>query len=46
MKEKWLITVAGYGSFEFDGTEQEAENMRSHKARWEKAIATKKKFNS
>lgn len=38
----WKITVGhGYGSFEFKGTEKEAEEMRKHKARWEGAKATK-----
>lgn len=33
---KWLITVGGgYGSFEFEGTKQEAETMRKNKARSE-----------
>lgn len=38
---KWKITVAGYGEFEFEGTAEEAEEMRRHKARWEGAIAKK-----
>jgi len=37
----WIITVGGYGSFEFEGTEQEAEEMRQHKASWEGAPAKK-----
>ena len=42
-KQKWIITVGGgYGSFEFAGTEKEAEEMRAHKANWEQAVATKK----
>ena len=40
-KKKWLIKVLGYGSFVFNGTEEEAEEMRQHKARWERAVATK-----
>ena len=40
--ETWVITVAGYGSFDFHGTEREAEEMRRHKSRWEGAVATKK----
>lgn len=39
---KWIITVEGYGSFEFEGTEQEAEEMRKHKANWEGGVGTKK----
>ena len=34
-KLKWNIWVSGYGGFDFEGTEEEAEEMRSHKARWE-----------
>lgn len=42
---KWLITVGGgYGTFEFEGTEEEAEEMRRHKANWEGAVATKEKI--
>ena len=37
----WVITVAGYGSFGFIGTEVEAEEMRRHKASWEGGVATK-----
>jgi len=37
----WKIRVAGYGTFDFIGTEAEAEDMRCHKARWEQAIAHK-----
>ena len=42
MKSKWwLITVGGYGSFAFYGTETEAEEMRQHKARWEGGVGRK-----
>jgi len=42
---KWLITVGGgYGSFEFDGTKQEAETMRKNKARSECAPATMRRL--
>lgn len=34
-KTKWTIWVSGYGSFDFEGTKAEAEEMRAHKARWE-----------
>lgn len=40
----WIIWVAGYGPFEFEGTEAEAEEMRAHKANWEQGIA--KKFDT
>ncbi len=39
----WIISVGGYGSFFFCGTEQAAEKMRRHKARWEQAAAQKRK---
>ena len=40
----WIITVgAGYGEFNFYGTEQQAEEMRYHKANWEHAVATKRR---
>lgn len=39
----WIIAVGGgYGSFEFVGTEEEAEEMRRHKAEWEGAVARKR----
>jgi hypothetical protein len=41
-KMEWLITVSGYGSFIFEGTEKEAEERRSKKAIWENAIARKR----
>ena len=31
----WMIRVAGYGTFEFTGTQAEAEEMKVHKANWE-----------
>lgn len=41
-RERWLICVGGgYGCFVFDGTEEEAEAMRRHKAGWEQAVARK-----
>lgn len=39
--EKWQIFVAGYGQFDFEGTEAEAEEMRAHKSRWERGVGTK-----
>lgn len=38
----WVISVAGYGSFLFEGSEKEAEEMRAHKARWERGIGRKR----
>jgi hypothetical protein len=39
----WVIYVGGgYGAFLFDGSEQEAEQMRKHKANWERAVAAKR----
>ncbi len=35
MAEQWKIRVSGYGTFDFTGTEAEAEEMRRHKAQWE-----------
>lgn len=37
----WMIRINGYGTFEFEGSEQEAEDMRSHKARWERGVGIK-----
>ena len=43
LKRKWVIQVGGgYGEFFIDGTEEEAEEMRKHKATWEGAIARKR----
>lgn len=41
-KDTWVIRVAGYGAFLFAGTEQEAEQMRMHKANWEQGIGHKR----
>lgn len=38
---KWKIRVQGYGTFDFEGSEHEAEEMRLHKARWEGGSAMK-----
>lgn len=39
----WVIIVgSGYGAFLFRGSEVEAEEMRVHKARWERAVAQKR----
>jgi len=39
---KWIIYVGNYGSFLFEGTELEAEEMRQHKAVWEGGIGRKR----
>jgi len=41
-KKHWVILVANYGAFVFKGTEDEAEEMRKHKANWERAVAQKR----
>lgn len=38
---KWMIRITHYGTFDFDGTEEEAEAMRSHKATWERGTGMK-----
>ena len=41
--EMWVIRIGGdYGSFLFEGTEEEAEQRRKDKARWEGAIGLKR----
>lgn len=40
-KQRWRITLPIYGSFIFEGTEEEAEEMRAHKANWEGECAVK-----
>lgn len=40
-RDKWLIRIQGYGTFDFDGTEAEAEEMRRHKANWERGNGMK-----
>lgn len=39
--EIWTIRISGYGTFEFEGTEQEAEEMRKNKAQWERGNGLK-----
>lgn len=41
-KPKWVIMVGGYGAFLYEGTETEAEDMRRHKANWERGIGVKR----
>ncbi len=38
----WVISVATYGSFFFEGNEESAEDMRIHKSRWEGGIGRKR----
>ena len=38
----WIISVGGYGSFFFEGSESEAEEMRKHKAVWEQGAGRKR----
>lgn len=42
VKNKWVISVGGYGTFFFDGSEKKAEEMRKHKANWEQGIGRKR----
>lgn len=37
----WRIRIAGYGTFDFEGTEEQAEEMRAHKANWERGAGMK-----
>lgn len=37
----WMIRISGYGTFDFKGTEEEAESMRAHKASWERGMGMK-----
>jgi hypothetical protein len=43
-KEVWLIDVDNYGEFLFIGNEEEAEEMRKHKANYEGSISRKKRI--
>lgn len=38
---KWKIRIAGYGTFDFEGTEPEAEETRRNKCVWEQGIGIK-----
>lgn len=40
-KTDWKIRISGYGTFDFHGTEAEAEEMRRHKAEWERGSGIK-----
>lgn len=41
MSENWTIYVSGYGAFQFEGTEAEAEDARRNKAAWERGAGYK-----
>jgi len=41
-RQWWHIEVSGYGAFPYFGTEDEAENMRRHKANWEGGVGMKR----
>lgn len=41
-KPTWVISIGGYGSFLFKGSESEAEEIRAHKARWERGVGRKR----
>lgn len=41
-KEHWVIAVSSWGTLYAIGTEQEAEEWRCHKARWEGSVAIKR----
>ena len=38
----WVIKVHSWGTLFAIGTEEQAEEWRRHKARWERSIATKR----
>ena len=42
IKPSWVINVAQYGAFLFEGSEAEAESMRAHKSQWEGSIGHKR----
>ena len=44
-KEVWLIDVKSWGRMLFIGNEEEAEDMRRHKANWEQSVATKERLS-
>ena len=41
-KQMWVISVGGYGSIFFEGTEPEAEVKRAEKAIWEQGVGRKR----
>ena len=38
---KWKIRISRWGTFEFEGTESEAEIARINKAKWENSLSSK-----
>jgi len=44
-RESWTIYVTGYGFFEFEGTEAEAEEARKAKSQWEGGAGHKFRTN-
>lgn len=44
--QHWKIRIQGYGTFDFAGTEAEAEKMRAHKANWERGVGIKWRVNN
>lgn len=42
----WKITVASWGTLWARGTEQQAEEWRRHKARWEQCVAHKERVSA
>lgn len=42
---QWKIRISGYGTFEFTGTEEKAEEMRIHKAQLEHGSGIKWRTN-
>lgn len=41
-RQWWVIAIGGYGEFGYYGSEDEAEEMRAHKARWERGTGRKR----
>ena len=45
-KNYWLITINSWGTHLLYGTEEEAEDFRKHKCRWEQSIGIKRIANN
>jgi hypothetical protein len=43
VEEHWIIEVPAWGTHYGIGTEDQAEEWRKHKARWEQSIARKRR---
>lgn len=41
-RQWWVISIGGYGEFGYYGTDKEAEEMRAHKAQWERGVGKKR----